>query len=95
MQTAIEFLIDELKNNEFLGTFCTSDYFEEKQAEMKSIIDKAKEMEKQQIIKFIENVLENYTHFKNNELGVSAMCNEDGCKSINELYNEYFHATNQ
>jgi hypothetical protein len=95
MQTAVEWLIEQLKNNEFLGTFCTPDCFEEKQVEMKSIIDQAKEKEKQQIIKFIENVLENYTHFKNNELAVSAMCNENGCKSINELYNEYFHATNQ
>jgi hypothetical protein len=87
MKTAIEFLIDELKNNEFLGTFCTPDCFAEKQAEMKSIIDKAKEMEKQQVMlahsfggSNMEGGIDNFNHYNDN----------------NHYYNEiYFHATNQ
>lgn len=80
-QTTIEFLIDELKNNEFLGTFCTPDCFAEKQAEMKSIIDKAKEMEKQQAFDFWQGGIK---------------CTEEGGKSFEQYYNQtYPNATNQ
>jgi hypothetical protein len=48
-QTAVEWLIEELKKNEYLGTFCTADAFAEEEKRMLSICEQAKAMEKEQI----------------------------------------------
>ena len=48
-QTAVEWLIKELKEKEYLGTFCTADAWERKERQMRLIIQQAKAMEKQQI----------------------------------------------
>jgi hypothetical protein len=53
-QTAIEWLIKELKEKEYLGTFCTADAWEREEQQMRLIIQQAKAMQKQQIIKFAE-----------------------------------------
>jgi predicted secreted protein len=49
-QTAVEWLIKELKEKEYLGTFCTADAWEREEQQMRLIIDQAKAMEKQQIV---------------------------------------------
>jgi hypothetical protein len=48
-QTAVEWVIKELKNKDYLGTFCTADAWEEEEKKMRLIIKQAKEMEKEQI----------------------------------------------
>ena len=50
-QTAVEWLIEELRKHEFLGTFCTPEELENKKNHVESIIKQAKQMEKQQIEK--------------------------------------------
>ena len=50
MKTAVEWLIEELRKHEFLGTFCIPEELENKKNHVESIIEQAKEMEKQQII---------------------------------------------
>ena len=49
-QTAVDWLIKELKEKEYLGTFCTADAWEREEQQMRLIIQQAKEMEKEQII---------------------------------------------
>ena len=51
MKTAVEWLIEELRKHEFLGTFCTPEELENKKNHVESIIKQAKQMEKEQIIK--------------------------------------------
>jgi hypothetical protein len=46
--TAVEWVIKELKNKEYLGIFCTADAWEEEEKQMRLIIEQAKQMEKQQ-----------------------------------------------
>ena len=53
-QTAVEWLIKELKEKEYLGTFCTADAWEREEQQMRLIIQQAKAMEKQQIINAVE-----------------------------------------
>jgi hypothetical protein len=48
-QTAVEWLIKELKEKEYLGTFCTADAWEREEQQMRLIIQQAKAMEKEQI----------------------------------------------
>lgn len=50
-QTAVEWLVEELRKHEFLGTFCTPEELENKKKYVESIIEQAKEMEKEQILK--------------------------------------------
>jgi hypothetical protein len=47
-QTAVDWLIKELKEKEYLGTFCTADAWEREEQQMRLIIQQAKAMEKQQ-----------------------------------------------
>lgn len=47
-QTAIDWLVQELKSNEYLGTFCTADAWPKEEEIMRGIINQAKEMEKEQ-----------------------------------------------
>jgi hypothetical protein len=49
-QTAVEWLIKELKEKEYLGTFCTADAWEREEQQMRLIIQQAKAMEKEQIM---------------------------------------------
>jgi hypothetical protein len=49
-QTAVEWLIKELKEKEYLGTFCTADAWEREEQQMRLIIQQAKAMEKWQMI---------------------------------------------
>ena len=53
-QTAVEWLIEELRKHEFLGTFCTPEELENKKNHVESIIKQAKEMEKEQIFDALE-----------------------------------------
>jgi len=46
--TAVEWLVKELKDKEYLGVFCTPDAWEEEEKQMSLIIQQAKEMEKEQ-----------------------------------------------
>ena len=48
-QTSVEWLIKELKEKEYLGTFCTADAWEREEQQMRLIIQQAKAMEKEQI----------------------------------------------
>jgi predicted secreted protein len=48
-QTAIEWLVEKLKEQEYLGVFCTPDAWGREEEIMKGIVEQAKEMEKQQI----------------------------------------------
>ena len=48
-QTAIDWLVQELKSNEYLGTFCTADAWPKEEEIMRGIINQAKEMEKEQM----------------------------------------------
>jgi len=48
--TAVEWVIKELKNKDYLGTFCTADAWEEEEKEMRLIIEQAKAMEREQIM---------------------------------------------
>jgi hypothetical protein len=49
-QTAVEWLVKQLKEQEYLGVFCTPDCWGREEEIMKGIVQQAKEMEKQQII---------------------------------------------
>jgi len=49
-QTAIEWLVQQLKNEEYLGVFCTPEYWPQEEQKMIAIIEKAKAMERQQIM---------------------------------------------
>jgi hypothetical protein len=49
-QTAIEWLVEKLKEQEYLGVFCTPDAWGREEEIMKGIVEQAKEMEKEQII---------------------------------------------
>ena len=46
--TAVEWVIKELKNKDYLGTFCTADAWEEEEKKMRLIIEQAKAMDKEQ-----------------------------------------------
>ena len=48
-QTAVDWLIEQLKKAEYLGTFCTADAIAEEEQKMLLICQKAKEMEKEQM----------------------------------------------
>ena len=48
--TSVEWLVEELRKYEFLGTFCTPEELENKKKHVESIVEQAKEMEKEQII---------------------------------------------
>jgi hypothetical protein len=48
-QTAIEWLVEKLKEQEYLGVFCTPDAWGREEEIMKGIVEKAKELEKQQL----------------------------------------------
>jgi hypothetical protein len=48
-QTAVNWLIEQLKKAEYLGTFCTADAIAEEEQKMLLICQQAKEMEKKQI----------------------------------------------
>ena len=48
-QSAVEWLIQELKKAEYLGTFCAEEAFAEEEAKMLLICEKAKEMERLRI----------------------------------------------
>jgi len=63
-QTAVEWLIQELKKAEYLGTFCTADVFPEEEQKMLLICEQAKEMEKEQMCLFVETF--EYEYFKGN-----------------------------
>lgn len=56
-QTAIQWLIEELKREEYLGTFCTPEYWPEEERKMRSIIEQAKEIEKEQIMEAYDSGL--------------------------------------
>jgi hypothetical protein len=49
-KTAIEWLVEKLKEQEYLGVFCTPDAWGREEEIMKGIVEQGKEMEKQQII---------------------------------------------
>jgi len=49
-QTAVDWLIEQLKKAEYLGTFCTADAIAEEKQKMLLICQQAKEMEKEQIL---------------------------------------------
>jgi hypothetical protein len=49
-QSAIEWLVQQLKNEEYLGTFCSPECWPQEEQKMRAIIEKAKAMEKQQIM---------------------------------------------
>ena len=49
-QTAVEWLLDQLEKEEYLGTFCTPECWPKEEQKMRAIIEKAKAMEKQQIL---------------------------------------------
>ena len=46
--TSVEWLVEELRKYEFLGTFCTPEELENKKKHVESIVEQAKEMEKEQ-----------------------------------------------
>jgi len=48
-QTAVDWLIEQLKKAEYLGTFCTADAIAEEEQKMLLICQQAKEMEKEQM----------------------------------------------
>jgi hypothetical protein len=48
-QTAVNWLIEQLKKAEYLGTFCTADAIAEEEQKMLLICQQAKEMEKEQM----------------------------------------------
>jgi hypothetical protein len=48
-KTAIEWLVEKLKEQEYLGVFCTPDAWGREEEIMKGIVEQGKEMEKQQI----------------------------------------------
>jgi len=52
--TAIELLINKLRNNGFLGFYCNPEQQEEKRELAIKIINEAKAMEKQQIIDAVD-----------------------------------------
>jgi hypothetical protein len=49
-QTAVEWLVQNLKEQEYLGVFCTPDAWGREEEIMKGIVEQAKEMFKEQII---------------------------------------------
>lgn len=49
-QTAVEWLVDKLNRQGYLGTFCTKEEIEIKRKDMEFIINQAKEIEEEQII---------------------------------------------
>ena len=48
-QTAVDWLIEQLKKAEYLGTFCTADAIAEEEQKMLLICQQAKKMEKEQM----------------------------------------------
>lgn len=56
-QTAVEWLVQQLKEQEYLGVFCTPNAWSSEEEIMKGIVDKAKEMEKEQTNNAIKSEL--------------------------------------
>lgn len=53
-KTAVDYLIQQLNEQGFLGTYCTPDNIDTKRELMNQIISQAKKIEKQQIIDAFE-----------------------------------------
>ena len=56
--TSVEWLVEELRKYEFLGTFCTPEELENKKNHVESIIEQAKDIFEYQICDAIEYFLE-------------------------------------
>jgi hypothetical protein len=80
-QTAIEFLIQELKKEEYLGTFCTAECFAEEEKKMRLIIQQALQMEKEQI-------MDAFNEGENNS--VDYFNTENRIKESEQYYNETY-----
>jgi hypothetical protein len=63
-KTAIEWLVEKLKEQEYLGVFCTPDAWGREEEIMKGIVEQAKEMEKQDIIDAVSKGWDNHENGK-------------------------------
>ena len=79
-KTAVQWLIEQLNEQGFLGTYCTPDNIDTKRESMNQIIEQAKEMENQQIINaYIDGI------------NSDCMSHEDSVGYANEYYNQTFN----
>ena len=74
-ETAIDWLVKELKYHEYLGVFCTPDCWGKEKEIMEGIVEKAKQMEKEQIIDAFNNEPE---------------CDGDGDKYYKQVFEDYY-----
>jgi hypothetical protein len=80
-QTSVEWLIKELKEKEYLGTFCTADAWEREEQQMRLIIQQAKAMEKEQMIDFARNII------------IDATCSVEGYVTTEKDIDHYYLET--
>lgn len=80
-QTAVEWLVQNLKEQEYLGVFCTPDAWGREEEIMKGIVEQAKEMEKQQIAKAFDDGDYNYHYSRKTGNDF-----EDGKEYFKEVY---------
>ena len=67
-ETAIDWLLSQLQENEMVGTFCTEDKYQERLGLYQKIVNEAKEMEKEQNQRLIDWTLNAYGFINNSEI---------------------------
>jgi len=82
-QTAIEWMLEMLHENGFIGVFCTNEEAEQKGKQLQLIIDKSMSFEKQQIIN-------SYVRGCQDSYGEDAMTQEvDECYGADYYYEQF------
>lgn len=93
-KTAIDYLIDLMNMQGFLGVYCTEDKIDENRKLMAKIIEQAKQMEKEQMIKFAEFVATYRDKNKNYKSEMlHAKSKYDQAERTIDLLEEYYNET--